>query len=236
MTTEQMDAKERMATGGLINPPRTRRGLTRAQIDRLRQPIDPTFVEKKQGLSYMAQHEVRAELTRIFGYGNWDSSVDDMQFVYEYEVDKDHPDYPREKDGRPKAGMKPLYYRACYRARVTLNIRDYWGNHVASFSEWHAEANSILPDRGEAHAMAITSVESYALRRAAINLGDRLGLGLYDKGSEKALVRNTLQMTDPDSPLYLSPEEVAKRQEEARARQAAAAQRMQAAVHTGEQS
>lgn len=222
-----------LAHSGFVNPPRARRGLTRAQIDRLRQPIDSSFVEKKQGLSYMAQHEVRAELTRIFGYGNWDSSVDDMQFIYEYEVDKDHPDYPRDKDGKPKPGMKPLYYRACYRARVTLRIRDYWGNPIAEWSEWHAEANSVLPDRGEAHAMAITSVESYALRRAAINLGDRLGLGLYDKGSEAALVRNTLQMTDPESPLYLSPEEVARRAEEARARQEAAAQRMQGALHQG---
>lgn len=218
-----------------------KRGLTRAQIDRLRQPIDPSFVDKKQGgLSYMSQHEVRAELTRIFGYGNWDSSVDDMQFIYEYEVHPgtNHPEYPKEpqsKGGGEKAGGK-VYYRVCYRARVTLRIRDYWGNPVAEWSEWHAEANSVLPDRGEAHAMAITSVESYALRRAAINLGDRLGLGLYDKGSEKALVRNTLQMTDPESPLYLPPEEVARRAEAAQARQASAAQRMQGALHQGEAS
>lgn len=53
--------------------------------------------------------------------------------------------------------------------------------------------------------MAITSVESYALRRAAIGLGDRLGLGLYDEGKTTPLVRGTLQMTDPDSPLYLVP-------------------------------
>lgn len=211
-----------------------RRGLTRAQIDRLRQPIDPSHVDKKQNkLSYMAQHEVRAELTRIFGYGNWDSTVDEMEFMFEYEVDNTHPEYPRDAQGNPKPGSKPVYFRACYRAKVTLNIRDYWGNHVASYSEWHAELNSILPDRGEAHAMAITSVESYALRRAAINLGDRLGLGLYNKGSEEALVRNTLQMTDPESPLYLSPEEVERRKAEQAAAQAARAERMQAALHQG---
>lgn len=213
---------------------RPKRGLTRMQIERLRQAIDPSHVDKKQNkLSYMAQHEVRAELTRIFGYGNWDSSVDEMEFLFEYEVGKDHPEYPRDAQGNPKSGSKPLYFRACYKARVTLNIRDYWGNHVATFSEYHAELNSILPDRGEAHAMAITSVESYALRRAAINLGDRLGLGLYDKGSEKALVRGTLQLTDPESPLYLSPEEVAKRREEAQAQVAPAQARMQAALNDG---
>lgn len=168
-----------------------KRGLTRAQITRLTKAIDPTHVDKKQRLSYMAQHEVRAELTRIFGYGNWDSQVEEMQLLWEDTY---------EKDGK-------TYYRACYQAAVRLTIRDYWGNQVCSFVEWHAEANSGLPDRGEAYAMAITSVESYALRRAAIGLGDRLGLGLYDNGETKPLVKGTLQMTDPDSPLYVAPAE-----------------------------
>jgi hypothetical protein len=171
------------------------KGLTREQIKRLMRGIDPNHVDKKRGLAYMSQHEVRAELTRIFGYGNWDSQVESMELLWETEG----PD----KDGRG------TYYRACYAASVRLNIRDYWGNHICSFVEYHAEANSNLPDRGEAHAMAITSVESYALRRAALGLGDRLGLGLYDGGSEKPLVRGTLQMTDPDSPLYVAPEEKA---------------------------
>ncbi len=53
--------------------------------------------------------------------------------------------------------------------------------------------------------MAITSVESYALRRAAIGLGDRLGLGLYDNGETKPLVKGTLQLTDPESPWFKAP-------------------------------
>lgn len=159
-------------------------------MSRLVKAIDPSHVDKKQKLSYMAQHEVRAELTRIFGYGNWDSQVEKMDFLWEDTYEKDNK----------------TYYRACYAASVRLNVRDYWGNPVCSFVEYHAEANSGLPDRGEAHAMAITSVESYALRRAAIGLGDRLGLGLYDDGKTAPLVKGTLQMTDPESPLYVSKE------------------------------
>jgi Rad52/22 family double-strand break repair protein len=169
-----------------------KRGLTRAQIARLTKAIDPTHVDKKVRLSYMAQHEVRAELTRIFGYGNWDSQVERMELLWEDTY---------EKDGK-------TYYRACYQAAVRLNIRDYWGNPVCSFVEWHAEANSGLPDRGEAYAMAITSVESYAFRRAAIGLGDRLGLGLYDGGETKPLVKGTLQITDVDSPLHIPAKQV----------------------------
>jgi hypothetical protein len=138
----------------------------------------------------MAQHEVRAELTRIFGPGNWDSQVVQMDLLWEDS---------EQKDGK-------TYYRVCYSAAVRLTIRDYWGNQVCSFVEYHAEANSNLPDRGEAYAMAITSVESYALRRAALGLGDRLGLGLYNNGEVTPLVRGTLMLTDPESPLYVAPE------------------------------
>lgn len=211
------DSRTPMASGGVVGVPRPKRGLTRAQLERLRQAIDPGFVEKKQSLSYMAQHEVRAELTRIFGYGNWDTQVESMEFLWEYEVrpGEGHPDYPKEKNGTEKAGGK-IYYRACYKAAVRLNIRDYWGNEVCSFVEFHAEANSVLPDRGEAHAMAITSVESYALRRAAIGLGDRFGLGLYDKGSTQALVRNGLQFVDVDSPHYKAPDPKVEAEKQAR--------------------
>lgn len=176
------------------------RGLTRAQIGRLLKAIDPAHVDKKQGLSYMAQHEVRAELTRIFGFGGWDSQTEEIAFMWEQEINFGQPGYP----AKPKQGNPP-YYRACYTARVRLTVRDYWGNEIASFIGAHSEANSVLPDRGEAHAMAVTSVESYALRRAAIGLGDRLGLGLYDDGKTLALVKGTLQITDKESPLYVEP-------------------------------
>lgn len=173
--------------------------LTRKQVERLMNPIDPDHVESKRGLSYIAQHQARAEMTRIFGVGNWDSEVTEMTLVYEYEQKGSADD-----GGNGGKNMDKTYYIACYRAGVRVNIRDYWGRPVASFLEYHVEANSPLPNRGEAHAMAVTSVESYALRRALLGMGDRLGLGLYDKGSLLPLVKNTLQLIDPSSPLYQS--------------------------------
>lgn len=196
-----------------------KRGLTRAQIERLLRGIDPSHVDKKQNLTYMAQHEVRAELTRIFGYGNWDSQVESMELLWEAE-------------GKSADGKKVMY-RACYKASVRLTIRDYWGNEVCSFVEYHAEANSNLPDRGEAHAMAITSVESYALRRAAIGLGDRLGLGLYNGGSELPLIRGSLQLTDPESPWARASTAKSTTAEAAPAR-SASVDRLQAATNAGE--
>jgi hypothetical protein len=175
-------------------------GLTKAQVARLSKAIDPNHVESKQGLAYMAQHEVRAELTRIFGYGNWDTQVESMDLLYETQLNQGDSQYPAKGNGKP-------YWVVAYRACVRLNIRDYQGKPIASFVEYHAEENAPLPNRGEAHAMAITSVESYALRRAAIGLGDRLGLGLYDGGKILPLVKGTLQSIDEESPQYVKKEE-----------------------------
>lgn len=174
------------------------RGLTRQQVIRLMGAIDASHVDKKQGLSYIAQHQARAEMTRIFGVGNWDSDTESMELMYETVLNEGDPQYPTKANGKP-------YYVTCYRAAVRVRIRDYWGNQIATFREFHAEENAPLPNRGEAHAMAITSSESYALRRALIGLGDRLGLGLYENGSVAPLVVGTLQLTDPESPLYAEP-------------------------------
>ena len=197
-------------------------GLTKAQVARLSKAIDPNHVESKQGLAYMAQHEVRAELTRIFGYGNWETQVESMDLLYETQLMQGDPQYPAKGNGKP-------YWVVAYRACVRLNIRDYQGKHVASFVEYHAEENAPLPNRGEAHAMAITSVESYALRRAAIGLGDRLGLGLYDGGKILPLVKGTLQSIDEDSPQYVKKEEGP-----ATPPKTASVDRLQAVVKSGE--
>lgn len=181
-----------------------RRGLTRMQVERLLSGIDPAHIESKRGLSYIAQHEARAELTRIFGVGNWDNQVESMELLWERELLPASGDRPADPSYPKNAKDKTApYYVACYKASVRLNIRDYWGNPVCSFVEYHAESNAPLPDRGEAHAMAITSVESYALRRAAIGLGDRLGLGLYNAGSALPLVKGSLQLWDKEAPLYV---------------------------------
>ncbi|UDL15433.1 DNA recombinase [Microbacterium phage Pepe25] len=145
--------------------------LTFRQIEELVKAINPAHVERKQKLTYLSQHQARGEMNRIFGYGNWDVDADEPVLMYEYET--------------PGSGNNTgkMYWRVGYRIKVTVNVRDLWGMPVASFTGVHAEQNAPQPDRGEAHALALTSVDSYALRRALINLGDRFGLGLYDGGS-----------------------------------------------------
>lgn len=165
-------------------------GFTKAQTERLLTPVRPDRIEDVRGQSYVPQYEVRAELSRVFGFGNWSSVIHDVTLLYE-------DSYVR--DGK-------TYWKVCYRAACTLNIRDYNGDFVCQFTEYHAEENAPQPSRGEAHALALTSVESYALRRAAINLGDTFGLHLYRNGQHGPLVRGSLVTTDPDSPLYVPSE------------------------------
>lgn len=155
--------------------------LVQYQIDELVKAINATYVAKKGKNTYLAHHQARAEMNRIFGYGNWDVAITDETLIYEEQV--------------PGAGdnANKLYWRACYRGKSTVVVRDLWGMEVATYQGVHAEANSNLPDRGEAHATALTSLESYALRRALINLGDRFGLGLYNGGSIAAHGQYTVQ-------------------------------------------
>jgi hypothetical protein len=161
--------------------------LTAGQIKRLLSPVLPSRVEKVRGNSYIPQFEARAELNRVFGFGNWDSTIHGMTLIYEE---------PEERENGK------TYWKVCYRAACTLTIRDFNGTPVCEHTEWHAEESAPQPSRGEAHALALTSVESYALRRAAINLGDTFGLHLYRDGQSGPLIKGTLQTSDPDSPMF----------------------------------
>ncbi|UJD20785.1 RecA-like DNA recombinase [Microbacterium phage AluminumJesus] len=153
--------------------------LTFQQIEELVKGINTLYVQAKQGKSYLAQHQARAEMNRIFGYGNWDVIDDDPVVIYE--------------NFGPTGNDKKERWTVAYRMKVTVNIRDLWGMPVATFTGMHAEENAPQPQRGEAHALAITSVQSYALRRALINLGDRFGLGLYNGGSTAVHGQYTIQ-------------------------------------------
>lgn len=167
--------------------------ITPKQIERLLTPVVPSRIEKVRGQSYVPQYEVRAELNRVFGFGCWDSTIHSVTLIYEEPEDRPRKNEPEVTD---------TYWRVCYRAACTLRIRDFYGQPICEHTEWHAEESAPQPNRGEAHAMALTSVESYALRRACINLGDTFGLHLYRDGQISPLIKGTLQTTDKDSPLY----------------------------------
>ena len=150
--------------------------FTEEQVKLLLARIHPDRVFKRDGNSYVAGCDIRAELTRIFGFGRWSSEVLDQALLTEKQV-------------KTKKGADAWY--VLYRSRIRLTVHAPDGTLVAFHDGSHVGA-STHPDFGEAHGNALTNSETYALRRAAINLGDQFGLSLYNGGSLDPLVRWTL--------------------------------------------
>jgi Rad52/22 family double-strand break repair protein len=150
--------------------------FTDDQITLLLKPIHPNRVLQLKGMSYLEGFDVRAELSRIFGFGRWSEETLDQQLVCETET-------------KTNAGKTAWY--VVYRTRIRLSIFAPDGTRVTHYDGAHV-GESTHPVRGEAHGNALTNSQTYALRRCAINLGDQFGLGLYNKGSLDPIVRWTL--------------------------------------------
>jgi hypothetical protein len=169
--------------------------LTFEQMEELVKSINQLYVAQKNKMSYLSQHQARAEMNRIFGYGNWDSEVTMMRCDYEERLVDSDPRWPKDfKSKQPKVSGSGAYWIVGYEGAVRVTIRDLWGMPVATYLEHHFEESAPQPNRGEARALALTSVESYALRRSLINLGDRFGLGLYNGGSVAPHGQYTIQL------------------------------------------
>lgn len=150
--------------------------LTHQQYEQLLKPLNASRVAQRNqagiSLSYLEAWDVKAHLIRIFGFGGWSADVLSADLAFE---DKD-------EKGRWNVG-----YRVVMRLRIHGD--DYAGD--ATYTE-AAVGSATLPQRGEAHDMAIKTAESDALKRAAINLGTQFGLSLYDNGNRNDVVRATL--------------------------------------------
>lgn len=161
--------------------------FTEQQVSQLLRPIAPQRVHQDgKGHSNVAQQDVRAHLTRMFGFGGWDTQILDEACVFESERTKPNG----ERTGR---------WDVCYRVRMRLIVKDPDGNEVARYDDGASET-AENQKRGDAHGMAYRSTISQAIKRCAINLGDQFGLSLYNKGQLSPLVIGTLVGLDrPDS-------------------------------------
>lgn len=150
--------------------------LTHQQYEQLLKPLNASRVAQRNqagiSLSYLEAWDVKAHLIRIFGFGGWSADVLSADVAFEEKDEK----------GRWNVG-----YRVVMRLRIHGD--DYTGD--ATYTE-AAVGSATLPQRGEAHDMAIKTAESDALKRAAINLGTQFGLSLYDNGNRNDVVRATL--------------------------------------------
>ena len=152
--------------------------LNQRQYEQLLKPLNPTRVAKRaqagRQLSYLEAWDVKAHLIRIFGFGGWSADVIESSLAFEEKNEK----------GQWNVGYK-----------VVLCLRL---NHLEAQYTEAAVGSATLPQRGEAHDMAIKTAESDALKRAAINLGTQFGLSLYNDGSLNDVVIATLDRREEE--------------------------------------
>ena len=157
--------------------------LTDEQTKVLLMGIRPSRVAVMDGMSYVEGYDVRAMLTRIFGFGMWEEIAQaPTEMLYDLET-------------TTKAG-KPAH-KVAYKASRRLVIHHPDGmttNHDGS-----AVGEATMPDfkQGDTHDMAIKTAETQALKRCAINLGDQFGLSLYKNGSIEPLIRKIVGFDPP---------------------------------------
>ena len=151
--------------------------LSPEQISYLLYKIKHTRVHTDgKGFAHVEAYDIRAHLNRIFGFARWSAEVIDQQLVFEHTTREEN----RER------------HTVCYRSIVALTIASPSGHHLATYTEGATGEAINQPSRSAAHDLALKNSQSYALKRAAVNLGDQFGLSLYNKGSEEPIVQRTL--------------------------------------------
>lgn len=152
--------------------------LNDRQYEQLLKPLNESRVAKRgqagRQLSYLEAWDVKAHLIRIFGFGGWSADVLESTLAFEDKNEK----------GQWNVG---------YKVTLRLSIPTLQCTYTES-----AVGSANLPQRGEAHDMAIKTAESDALKRAAINLGTQFGLSLYNNGSMRDVVVQTLDKESND--------------------------------------
>lgn len=153
--------------------------LTREQVELLLKPINKKRVHVRDNMAYVEAFDIKAEMSRVFGFARWSSVVTEQVMLFE--------------EAKQSNAGKPVWYVG-YRSRVRLTVCAPDGTQLAEYEEGHA-GDSTHPVRGEAHGNALTNSESYAFKRAAVMaLLDQGGNSLYNKGSLEPQTRWTLVM------------------------------------------
>lgn len=163
------------------------------QLQQLRQGINPSRVLTANGHSHLSQQDVVAHLTRLFGFGNFDTEILDLTMVYEERIPN-----PKNRNFDPNANNPDWRYNVCYKALVRLTVRNMEGETVAFYEDVSTDTATNQRTRGDAHDLSAKSAVSLAKKRCAIHLGDQFGLSLYNKGQHVPLVIQPGQATLPE--------------------------------------
>lgn len=155
--------------------------LTKTQRQVLTLPINATRVKRDpKGNSYVESWDIRSNLNKIFGIARWSEELLSEELVLEEAEQKEN------RSGKPYTA-----YTVAYRTAIQLTVCAVDGTPMASYFGSAVGASQNQPNRVDAHDHALKSSASGALKRAAVNLGDRFGLSLYNDGSFEPVVGRT---------------------------------------------
>jgi len=145
--------------------------LTEAQLWQLMQFLSDDRVKQLKGMSYVEAWDVKATLTRVFGFGGFSTQILQGQLIHKEQV-------PQSRDAS-KMNWSVAY--ECTMRLIVPQLGAYWDET--------AVGSSSQPVIGEALDMATKSASSDALKRCATMLGTQFGLGLYDDGNQMEIIR-----------------------------------------------
>ena len=150
------------------------------QRETLLKPIMAHRVSKDgKGFSHLESYEVKAHLTRVFGFEGWSTRIDSLSVLFEDAA-----------EGKWTVG---------YLCSMTLVIYGPDGLLLKESSDASTGDATNQRSRADAHDLAVKSAVSGALKRCATALGDQFGLSLYAKGSMEALVKRVIPYEEPKS-------------------------------------
>jgi len=173
------------------------RGLSAEQYEYLMKPIKASRISSRnqggKSLSYVEAWDIKAHLTRIFGFCNWDSEM----IEYHHVADRA---YTNQSGG--------AMVEVIYSVRIRLTIRDQGGAWLCTHAE-AAVGSASGPENllGDLHDNALKTAASDALKRCAINLGTQFGLSLYDNGKQSDVIKVTLVKPDGVSTVEVTTEQ-----------------------------
>lgn len=170
--------------------------LTMEQIGALMTDLNPNRVATRrvQGrdLSYVEAYDIKATLTRVFGFGGFSADVVESKIIDIRDGGRQGQYTSGDKQGQDKTP----YVMAQATVRLTIHNIGPAGQDV-TYTETAVGTNDGWTI-GDVADNAIKSAASDALKRCATYLGTQFGLSLYANGSKRDVIGVILQPEQRD--------------------------------------
>jgi Recombination DNA repair protein (RAD52 pathway) len=144
--------------------------LTNAQLWQLMQGLSADRVKERSGLSYVEAWDVKACLTRVFGFGGFSTEILSEGEVFRLEV--------------PRSNGNGVNWSIGYRVSLRLIVPQ-----LGAYWDEAAVGSNAQGSIAEAYDNAVKGATSDALKRCATMLGTQFGLSLYDKGNQNEIIK-----------------------------------------------